>query len=233
MNPLLAGIAAIAVAGAVLAASAREPRATVLGLLIVLLAVPLVVDPWPGPFAILARIAAALLAARLLSIGLRGDFAGEGSRIGWQAEALAALAAAVAGYASHGLGAAALGPAEAQAAGFALGALAAAPLVTGRDVLRLSVGSILLLEAAILVRQALDRPPTDAEHLVVALLTVGVGGAVAVTTAAARAGGGLVIADDGSGGAGPRLSRAEGNPPPEPRRRLPLGRPRRPSRTGR
>ena len=198
MNLALAGIAAVAIGGAVLAVSAREPRATVLGLLVVLLTAPLIATPWPGPLPILARVAAALLATRLLVVGLRGagELVGDGSRIGPPAEALAAAAAAVAGFASHGLGAAGLGPAEAQAAGFALGALAAAPLVTGRDVLRLGVGSLLLLQAAVLVRQALDHPATDGEQLVLALLTIGLGGAVAVIVAAARAAGRLSIADD-------------------------------------
>ncbi|HEY8632050.1 MAG TPA: hypothetical protein VIL50_02775, partial [Candidatus Limnocylindrales bacterium] len=62
MNVALAVIAGVAVAGAVLAVSARDVRATVLGVLVVLLATPLVASPWPGPLAILARVAAALLA---------------------------------------------------------------------------------------------------------------------------------------------------------------------------
>jgi hypothetical protein len=122
--------------------------------------------------------------------------AGAGTGIGWPAEALAAAAAAVVGFGSHGLGAAGLGPAEAQAAGFALAAIAIAPLVTGRDVLRIGVGSLLLVQAALLVRQALDRPATDAEQLVEALLTIGLGGAVAVIAAAAEAGGSLAVADE-------------------------------------
>jgi hypothetical protein len=206
VNPALAGIAAIAVAGAVLAVSTRDPRATVLGLLVVLLAAPLIADPWPGPLPILARVAAALLAARLLVIGLRGE-TGEtrGTRIGWPAEALIAAAAAVAGFGSHGLGAAGLGPAEAQAAGFALAALAIAPLFVGRDVLRLGVGAVLLLQAAILVRQALDGPATDLEQLILATLTIALGGAVAVITVASRAAGGLSVADQvGPAGRRPR-----------------------------
>ena len=207
MNPALAGIAAVVVAGAVLAVSSREPRAVVLGILIVLLGSPLIASPWPDLPTILARVAAALLAARLLLAGLRGDdLTTTGSRSGWPAEALLAAAAAVAGFASHGLGAAGLGPPEAQAAGFALGALAAAPLLVGRDALRLGVGAVLLLGAAILVRQALDAPPTDAEQLVDAFLTVALGGAVAVIAAAARAAGGLGIVDE-EGAFGPRLRR--------------------------
>ena len=47
---------------------------------------------------------------------------------------------------------------------------------------------MLLLQAAILVRQALDGPATDLEQLTLALLTIGLGGAVAVITVAARGG---------------------------------------------
>jgi len=200
VNPALAGIAAIVVGGAVVAVSARDPRVTVLAMLVVLLGAPLLVVPTPGPLPILARVAAALLAGRLLVIGLRGDLVGIGTAIGWPAEAFVAAAAAVAGFASHGLGAAALGPAEAQAAGFALAAVAAAPLITGRDVLRLGIGSMLLVQAALLVRQGLDAPAGDGEQLVIALLTIGLGGAVAVISAAARAAGALTVADDGGAG---------------------------------
>jgi hypothetical protein len=197
MNPALAGIAIVVVAGAVLAVSSREPRAVVLGILVVLLGSPLIASPWPDPPAILARVAAALLAARLLLAGLRGDdLTTTGSRSGWPAEALLAAAAAIAGFASHGLGATGLGPAEAQAAGFALGALAAAPLLVGRDALRLGVGAVLLLQGALLVRQALDAPATDGEQLVYAFLTVALGGAVAVIATAARAAGGLDVVDE-------------------------------------
>jgi hypothetical protein len=217
VNPALVGIAGLTIAGAVLAVSAREPRGTLLGLLVVLLAAPLIATPWPGPLPILARVAAALLATRLIVVGLRGEgeLVGDGSRIGWPAEALAAAAAAVAGFASHGLGAAGLGPPEAQAAGFALGALAAAPLVTGRDVLRLGVGSLLLLQAAVLVRQALDQPATDGEQLVISLLTIGLGGAVAVIVAAARAAGRLAIADEDTRGDTPALRHADAHRPTE------------------
>jgi hypothetical protein len=216
VNVALAVIAGVAVAGAVLAVSAREVRATVLGILIVFLATPLVASPWPDPLAILARVAAALLAARLLMIGLRGEMVSGGTRIGWPAEGLAAAAAAVVGFGSHGLGALALGPAEAQAAGFALIALAVTPLVTGRDVFRLGVGSILLLMGALLIRVGLDAPPGDGEQLVISLLTIGLGGAVGVIAAAARAAGGLEIANIPSDWRGPRPADAHRASPPQP-----------------
>jgi hypothetical protein len=205
VNVALAGFAGVTVAGAVLAVSARDVRATVLGILVVLLAAPLVASPWPGPLPILARLAAALLAARLLTIGLRDVTLTGGSRIGWPAEALAAAAAAVIGFGSHGLGAVGLGPAEAQVAGFGLIALAITPLATGRDVLRLGVGAVLLVMGALLVRVGLDRPAGDGEQLVVGLLTIGLGGAVGVIAAAARAAGGLEIANRGADRRRPRL----------------------------
>lgn len=205
MNPALAALAAITIGGAVLAVSARDVRATLLGLLVVLLGSPLVADPWPDPVSILVRIAATLLAVRLVVIGLRGEAATGGTRIGWPADALIAAAAAVVGFGSHGLGAPALGPAEAQAAGFALVALAIAPLATGRDALRLAVGALLLLVGALSIRIALDAPPSQGEHLVEALLTIAVGGAIAVIAAAARASGGLAAID--AGGPGERRPR--------------------------
>ncbi len=195
MNPALAAIAAITIAGAVLAVSARDVRATLLGLLVVLLGAPLVTAPWPDPLSVLARIAATLLAVRLVSISLRGDLTTNGTRIGWPAEALLAGSAAVVGFGSHGLGAAPLGPAEAQATGFALVVLAVAPLFAGRDAMRLSVGALLLLVGATAIRTALDAPASQAEQLVGALLTIALGGAIAVIVVAARAAGGLAAVD--------------------------------------
>ncbi len=207
MNPAVAALAVVAVAGAVLAVSARDVRSTVLGLLVVLASAPLVADPWPGPLAALVRIAGALLAVRLVVVGVRGLGPTAGSRLGWPAAVVLGGAAAIAGIGSHGLGAAALGPAAAAAAAFGLIALSIAPLVVGRDVLRLGVGAVLMVTGAGLLRVALDRPPTDAEQLVAALLTVGLGGAVAVICAAASAAGGLEAASLAGRGRGrePRL----------------------------
>jgi hypothetical protein len=121
----------------------------------------------------------------------------------------------VAGFASHGLGAPALGPAEAQAAGFALAAVAAAPLLVGRDALRLSVGAVLLLQAAVLIRQGLDAAPSNLEQLVLAGLTIALGGAAAVIVTAARAAGGLGVVDDGGGPGGRAPRRADAHRPTE------------------
>jgi hypothetical protein len=218
VNVALAVFAGVAVAGAVLAVSTRDVRATVLGLLVVFLAAPLIASPWPDPPAILARVAGALLAARLLTIGLRGEEATVGTRIGWPTEALAGAAGAVIGYGSHGLGAVALGPAEAQAAGFGLMAVAIAPMFTGRDVLRLGVGSVLLVMGAVLIRVGLDAPLGDGEQLVISLLMIGLGGALGVIAAAARAAGGLELANVQPGRRGPRPPDAHRAEPPAPGR---------------
>jgi hypothetical protein len=175
--------------------TARDARTTLLGLLVVLLGAGLIADPLPGPLPIAARIVAAIIACRLLAAAVRGDgVVTNGSRLGWPTEVLAAIAAGIVGLGTHGLGAAPGGPAEAQAAGFAVGAIAVAPIVSGRDVLRLGIGALLLLVGASLVRVGLAGTPSDLEQLVVSGLVIGLGGAVAVIVAGSRAAvGGLEI----------------------------------------
>lgn len=198
MNPALAGLTCVVVAGAVVAVSARDARAALLGLFVTLLAASLLADPLPSPLAVAARIVGALLACRLIAVGIRDlEEPTSGSRLGWPVEGLVAIAAAVIGYGTHGLGATGIGPAEAQAAGFALGVLAAAPIVTSRDVFRLGIGTILLLLGGLLVRVGLAGTPSDLEQLVTSGLVVGLGGAVAVVVIGARAAvGQLSVADE-------------------------------------
>ena len=210
MNPALAALAVATLAGAVLAVTARDVRSVVLGLLVLLLAAPLISDPWPAPVSTLVRIAAGLLAARLIVVGVRDLGPTVGTPLGWPTGAILAAGAAITGFASHGLGATGLGPPEAQAAGFGLIALAIAPLVVGRDVLRLGVGAVLLVVGATLVRAALDRPASEGDQLVAGILTVALGGAVAVIATAAGAAGGLSVAGLGS--------RERGRRPPEAHR---------------
>lgn len=237
MNPALAALAALTIGGAVLAVSARDVRSAVVGLLVVLVGAPLIADPWPTPLSILVRIAAALLATRFLVIALRGDLSGVGTRIGWPTELLIGAAAGLVGYGTHGLGAVGLGPAEAQAAGFGLAALAIAPLITGRDVLRIGIGAVLLLVAASLVRAGLDAPPSDAEQLVGALLTIGLGGAVAVISTAGRSAGGLTAVDPNARERGRRAPDAHrmsaADRAPDAQRAAEAGRTRELDRTGR
>jgi hypothetical protein len=188
VNPALAGVALAVVLGAVVAASARNARAAVLGLVIALVAGSFVADPLPDSLGLAARLVGAVLGCYLLWVAARGsDARTGGSRLGWPAELLIAGAAAVVGYGSHGLGAPAAGPALAQAAGFALAALAVATIANGRDVLRVGLGMNLLAGGAILVRTALGGTPEALEQLVIAGLVAMLGGAVAAVAAAARA----------------------------------------------
>ena len=188
MNPALAGVALAVVLGAVIAGSARNARAAVLGLIVALVGGSFVADPLPDSLSLAARLVGAMLAGYLLWIVGRGNDARTGgSRLGWPAELLVATAAAVVGYGSHGLGAPASGPALAQAAGFALAALAVAPIANGRDILRMGIGLNFLAGAAVLVRTALGGTPAPLEQLVIAGFIAVLGGAVAAVAASARA----------------------------------------------
>jgi hypothetical protein len=100
-----------------------------------------------------------------------------------------AVAAFVVGLGTHGLGASGLGPAEAHATGFALAALAIVPVTTGRDVVRIGLGLVLLLQGALLVRVGLAGNPVTLEQLVTAGLVAALGGSVAALAHAARSDG--------------------------------------------
>jgi hypothetical protein len=201
---VLAGLACVVVAGAVVAVTARETRAALLGLLVCLLAASLVADPLP----IAARLVSAFLACRLIAVAIRNlDEPTSGSRLGWPVEVLAAAAAAVIGFGTHGLGSPGEGPAEAQAAGFAIGVLAASPIVTSRDVFRLGIGAILLLVGGLLVRAGLAGTPSELEQLVTSGLVVGLGGAVGVMILGARSAVGRLAVTDQPARPIPRESR--------------------------
>jgi hypothetical protein len=189
MNPAIGAVAVAVLAGAVVAVSVRDGRIAVVGLAAMLVFSPIVTTPIDTPLALAARFAGGILAAYLLWIAVRGGGVTAGSRIGWPAEALLAAGAFVVGLGTHGLGATALGPVEAQAAGFALGALCVVPVATGRDVLRIGIGLIVLLQAALLVRVGLDGTPSELEQLVTAALIAALGGSVAALGYAARSDG--------------------------------------------
>ena len=199
MNPLLAVVALAVVAGAVVAVSLRDARGVILGLAALMVATPFLAEPVAEPIGLAAQLVAAVLAAELLWISVRdgrergsGEPLTGGSRIGWPTESLLAAAGAVVGFAAHGLGATAGGPALASAAGFAVATLAVIPLLTGRDLLRLGVGLVLLLQAGLLVRAALGGTPVVLEQLITAGLVAALGGAMAALIMAARG--------DGAGG---------------------------------
>ena len=187
MNPALVGVALAVVVGAVVAGSARTARSAILGLVVTMVAAPLLTDPTPAPLALAARLVGAVLAGYLLWIATRGDrVQTQGSLVGWPTEVCLAIAAAVVGYGSHGLGAPTDGTPLAAAAGFALAALAVVPVATGRDILRIGLGLCLLLGGALLVRASLGGTPDSLEQLMTAGLVATLGGAVAVLAVAAR-----------------------------------------------
>jgi hypothetical protein len=192
MNPVLGAVAAVVVAGAVVAVSVRDGRLAVVGLATTLVFAALLGAPLDAPLGLAASLSGGILAAYLLWIAVRGGGMTGGSRLGWPSEALLAGAAFLVGLGAHELGAPARGPVEAQAAGFALAALAIVPVATGRDVLRVGLGLFLLLQAALLLGVAFDGYPSQLEQLVSAVLVAALGGAVAALGYAARS--------DGSGG---------------------------------
>jgi hypothetical protein len=204
MNPILALVALAIVGGAVVVVAARDTRTVLLALAVTLVASPLLADPLSMPLGLAARLVGAILATYLLWVVARdrGDASllpspTEGSRIGWPAEILVAAGAAVVGFAAHGLGAPAAGPPLASAAGFAVAALALTPVVTGRDVVRVGTGLLLLIDAALLVRSALGGTPGEVEQLVTATMLIVLAGSLAALAAGARADGtgGYVFAD--------------------------------------
>ena len=214
MNPVLALTVLAVVAGAVVAISSRDPRATILGLAVVLIGSPIVAEPVPAPLGLAARFVGAILAVDLLWIVTRDrprtsvtSAPTEGSRIGWPAEALVAIAALVVGYAAHGLGAPAMGPALASAAGFAVAAVGLTAALTGRDVIRVGLGCLLLVDAGLLVRGALGGTPGDFEQLIIAATLVVLAGTLAALAAGARA--------DGSAGYAFSLDRARRHREPD------------------
>lgn len=199
MNPILAMVALAVVGGAVAVVAARDTRTVVLALAVTLVASPLLADPLATPLGLAARLVGAILATYLLwvvarergGVGMLPSPTG-GSRIGWPAEILVAAGAGVVGFAAHGLGAPAGGPPLVSAAGFAVAALAVVPVVSGRDVIRVGTGLLLLIDAALLVRSALGGTPGDLEQLITAAMLIVLAGAVAALAANARA--------DGAGG---------------------------------
>jgi hypothetical protein len=196
---LLLDVAAIVtVAGALLAITGRDARIALIGLVVALVAAPLLADPLPSLPALGIRMVAAILGGYLLYMVLRDTTpVTRGSLVGLPAEALAAAAAFVIGYGTAGLGSAPLGPAVASAAGFGLAVIAVAPIVRGADIFRLVVALAILVTGAELVRVGLAGTPSPLEQLVTAGLTVGLLGTASVlclSTVAAT--GGLALRNE-------------------------------------
>jgi hypothetical protein len=204
VNPILAVVALAVIGGAVVVVAARDTRTVLLALAVTLVASPLLADPLASPLGLAARLVGAILATYLLWVVARDRVRGGahstptgGSRIGWPAEILIAAGAAVVGFAAHGLGATAGGPPLASAAGFAVAALAVVPVASGRDVIRVGTGLLILIDAGLLVRGALGGTAGELEELITAATLIVVAGAVAALAANARADGpgGYVFAD--------------------------------------
>jgi hypothetical protein len=190
VNPALAGVAIAVIVGAVVAGSASTARIAVLGLFVTMVGAPLLADPPAAPLGLAARLVAAVLAGYFLWIAARDlRLRTGGSLVGWPTDAFLAIAAAVVGYGSQGLGAPAAGPPMAAAAGFALAALAVQPVLNGRDVLRIGLGLGLLMGGALLVRTSLGGTPDPLEQLLTAGVVATLGGAVAILAIAARSDG--------------------------------------------
>jgi hypothetical protein len=183
---------------------------------VVLVAAPIAGAPTQVP-ALAARLVAAILAGYLLWIAARArDVGVEPSPAGWAAEAAAAIAGAVIGFGTSGLGGPAAGEVETMAGAFALVAVAIRPVVRGVDSLGLGIGLILVLVAASLLWSGLGGPLGAVEELVVGILFAAVAGAVALVTIASRGtSGSLELAMAGPrrvrgmvqpGGAGPAIA---------------------------
>ena len=213
MNPVLAGVALVVAAGAVIAVSAREARAGLIGLAVTLVIAPFLAEPEPALTTLAARVVGAALTAYLLraasskvrdedraKVPGAGDDSPAGSRLGWPAEAAFALTAGIIG-ANVAAGMATLVPggpgfeagdlaalvapaAVASAAGFALVVLGLVPTFTGAGALATTTGALILFQGVFLVRTGLAGPPGDLEQLAGVALLVGLGAAGAMLMAA-------------------------------------------------
>jgi hypothetical protein len=166
--PLAAGL--VVVAAAAVAVTLTDGRAVAAGLLVALAVSPFATEPLPGPLEIAARLVAALLAAYVLWIVMKGGGVNsEGSAIGVAAELAVAAAAYTAGWWVEPVRPLQAPVAE-QATGFALVALAILPLA-GSNVLRAGIGVMLIALGASLVMQTwLGPAPALAQLALTALL---------------------------------------------------------------
>jgi hypothetical protein len=179
----LLGLAAsiVVVASAVLAVSARDARAGIVGLTLASVAAAVIADPLPEIIPLAFRVVAALFAGFLLWVTVRETDTRTGSTaLGWPAEAMAAAAAFAIGFAPSLLETERAGPDSALAAGFALVILSVVPVIFARDAFRLGMGLLLLLDGAALVRVGIAGNPAPLEQLTLGILAIGVAGAACV-----------------------------------------------------
>ena len=180
MNLALAALAVGAVAGGVVAVSARDARISIVGLAVALGFAPLVADPFPSWLVLLARLVAAMLTAYLLWIVARDGFDIRHDRLRSPVEILIAAAAGLAGLSSAALAPppvteiAAVGLPVARGAAFAVAALSIIPILEGRDSLRLGTGLLLAVLATTLLQQGMGASVAPLGNLAFAAVMVGV-----------------------------------------------------------
>jgi hypothetical protein len=204
MSPILAGATLAVAAGAVIAASAREARAALIGVALVLGLGPFVAEPLPGPAILGVRVVTGILVAYLLwAVAGAAEVRGLGSRIGWPAEAALGLAAAICGVALAG-SLASLQPGLPEPAGqpafaittsglvlgtgLALVAIGLAPAFLARVPLRATIGLLLLAQGIVLARTGIAGAPGDLEQLGVNGLVLAIGAAGALIAAVGHRG---------------------------------------------
>jgi hypothetical protein len=198
MNPALAGVALAVTAGAVIAASSREARAALVGLVLALGLGPFLTDPLPGPAVLGARVVTGILVAYLLWAVSGDELHGLGSRLGWPAESMLAMGVAIAGIAMAGSletpdpsgpgRPASAGPLDALTpAALALGAglasivVGLAPALLGRRALRMAIGLLLVVQGVVLARTGIAGPPGELEQLGIDGLVLAIGTSAALT----------------------------------------------------
>jgi hypothetical protein len=198
MSPTLAGVALAVTVGAVIAASSREARAALIGLVVALALGPFLTEPLPGTAVLGARVITGILVVYLLrAASAGGEVPGQPSRIGWPSGALMAVAAAFAGIAvarsladlqpggpppgaEAGLLQLLTPAALALAAGLASFVVGLGPAFLGQHALRATIGLLLVVQGVVLARTGLAGPPGELEQLGIngLMLAVGVGGAL-------------------------------------------------------
>ncbi|MBI2777202.1 MAG: hypothetical protein HYX57_08110 [Chloroflexi bacterium] len=205
MSPILAVLAVVVTAGAVIAVSASESRAALVGLAATVCLAPFVAEPLPGAAVLGARVVTGIIVVVLLRAVATGDEGhGLGSRLGWPAESLLAAGAFVAGISIADTLAifAATGPrfpvegsfgsltpdAVALGAGLAAITIGLAPALLSRFALRTGIGLIVLVEGVVLARTGIAGPPGELEQLGINGLVLAAGAAVAVIEAVERRG---------------------------------------------
>ena len=171
--------AAAAVVGAVLAVTARDARLVIMGLILAMVAAPLVSSSDPTALGLAFRILGAVLAAYLLWVAVRDrSIESEGSAIDPGSELMVAAAAFSVGWFVAPVKPLA-GPVAAQAAGFALIALAIVPLA-GRNVIRVGAGVFLLLLGISVLLDAWGGAGSELRQVVLTTLLLGTLGATSL-----------------------------------------------------